>query len=336
MITKNNESEAYAMRSKQIIRLIASLFMVSVLFLVPLGAEAAYPEKPVQVIVPFSPGGGNDILMRLVAKYIEPYLGNVMVVENKPGAGGQIGWTAAANARADGYTLASTSFPSMILLKALREGVPFEFSDFHFICSLQYDPIIWVVSENSTIKSANDVIEFAKANPGKLNVAGDGPQSNVQFQHLLACKMLGIETNFVSFNGSAAANTAVLGDKVDLGATTLSSALTHIESGKFRPIVVFFEEKEKSIPDVPTAMEAFNVQIPSVGNSLRGVATQKSVSDEVKSKLEDAFRKVAENGDFLAQAENMGLNIKFVDSTNVTSLIETSISLVEENKELFK
>ncbi|NLB90724.1 MAG: tripartite tricarboxylate transporter substrate binding protein [Clostridiales bacterium] len=324
------------MASKKVIKLIVSIFVLSALFLAPIGAEAAFPEKPVQVIVPFSPGGGNDVLIRLVGKYIDPYLGNTMVVENKPGAGGQIGWTAAANARADGYTLTATSFPSMILLKALRDAVPFEFSDFHFICSLQYDPIIWVVSENSAFKTVDDVIEFAKANPGKMNVAGDGPQSNVQFQHLLACKMLGIETNFISFNGSAAANTAVLGDKVDLGATTLSSALTHIESGKFKPIVLFFEDREKSIPDVPTAIEAFNMEIPSVGNSMRGVATQKDVPDDVKAKLEEAFKKAAENGEFLAQAENMGLNIKFVDSAHVTSLIETSINLVEGNKELFK
>jgi tripartite-type tricarboxylate transporter receptor subunit TctC len=324
------------MMTKRLGGLAVFLCVLGIFLLVPFGADAAFPEKPVQVVVPFSPGGGNDILMRLVAKYIDPYLGQSLVVENKPGAGGQIGWTAAARARADGYTLASTSFPSMILLKALREGVPFEFSDFHFLCSLQYDPIIWVVSSNSSIKTARDILDFAKANPGKMNVAGDGPQSNVQFQHLLACKMLGIETNFVSFSGSGAANTAVLGDKVDLGATTLSSAVTHIESGKFRPIVVFHDEREHSIPDVPTASEAFAMEIPSVGTSLRGVATQKGVPDEAKAKLEDALRQVAENPEFLAQAKNLGLNIKFVDSSNVTTLIETSVKLVEENKDLFK
>ncbi len=305
-------------------------------FFVPSGAFAAFPEKPVQVIVPFSPGGGNDILMRLVGKYIEPYLGQTLVVENKPGAGGQIGWTAAANAKADGYTLASTSFPSMILVKALRENVPFEFSDFHFLCSLQYDPIIWVASKNSKFKTTKDVIDFAKANPGKMNVAGDGPKSNVQFQHLLASKILGIQTNFVSFSGSGAANTAVLGDKVDIGATTLSSALTHIESGNFIPLVVFYEEREKAIPEVLTAKEVFGVEIPSVGNSLRGVATQKGVDAEVKGKLEEALKKVAEDPEFLAQAKNLGLNIKFVDSQAVTSLIENSVKLVEENKDLFQ
>lgn len=155
---------------KRSFKLFFAVAIVFTVFGMTLPALAAsYPSKAVVAIVPFGPGGGNDILIRLIAKYISPELnGQALVVENKPGAGGQIGWTNLAKARADGYTIGATSLPSMILVKSLRKNVPFEMDDFQYICNFQVDPIIWAVNKDSNFKTAKDVVDFARKNPKKL------------------------------------------------------------------------------------------------------------------------------------------------------------------------
>ena len=296
-------------------------------------ALAAYPEKPVLVIVPFGAGGGNDILLRLLAKYADPVLGQALVVDNKPGAGGQIGWTLAAKATPDGYTLVATTLPSMIMVRELRKNVPFGMDDFRFICAVQSDPIVWLVPPDSPFKTAADVVEFARKNPGKLNVAGDGPQSNVQLQHLLAAKMLGISTNFVSYNGSGPALTALLGKKVDLAAATLSASVQHIDAKRLRPLVIF---DEKGLPDLPDAKEALGQDIPAAGLSLRGVAAPKGLPDDVAARLEKAFKEICDNPEFQKQAEEMGVRISYIGGQAVQDIVSKTQAIVNENKGLFE
>lgn len=308
---------------------IASLGIPATLY------AAAYPAKPVTVVVPFSPGGGNDILMRLVAKHINKPLGQSLIVENKPGAGGQIGWTALSKARPDGYTIGATSLPSMILIKSLRPNVPFKLDDFQYICNFQIDPIVWVVQKESRFHNARAVMEYARENPGKLNVAGDGPQSNVQLQHLVAAKMLKMETNFVPYSGSGPALTALMGGKVELAAATLSAAIPHIESGRIVPVVVFYEKRVPSIKETPTSKEIFGENIPSIGMALRGVAAPKRMKPQQVAALEKAFKAVAESKEFIKQAESLGLNIQFIGSKESSKLVEESSKLVEKYKDLF-
>ena len=297
-------------------------------------ARAEYPEKPVLAVVPFGAGGGNDILLRLLAKYAEPVLGQTLVVDNKPGAGGQIGWTLVAKAKPDGYTLVASALPSMILVKELRQNVPFAMDDFIFICNIQSDPIVWLVPEGSPFKTAKELVDYAKANPGKLNVAGDGPQSNVQLQHLLAEKALGIKTNFVSYNGSGPALTALLGKKVDLAASTLSSATPHIEGKRLVPLVLF--NQEPLLEGVPTATQAFGVDIPPVGSSLRGLSAPKGTPEAIITKLEDSFRTIAASPEFLEQAKSLGLHIEFLDRKAMNELVSKTTAIVEANKSLFE
>ena len=310
------------------------LLAICFVLTVPASSYAAYPTKPVQVIVPFSPGGGNDILIRLVGKYISPALGQQLVVENKPGAGGPIGWTTLAKARPDGYTLGATSFPSMILVKSLRKNVPFKLDDFRYVCNIQIDPIIWVVNKDSKFKSGRDVMEFSRSNPGKLNIAGDGPQSNIQLQHLIVEKHLKMKSNFVSYSGSGPAITALLGNQVELAITTLSSAVSHIESGRIVPLVVFYDEKLPELK-IKTAKEEFGMNIPSAGTALRGVALPKNVNDKDAAVIEKAFEKVTKNPEFQKQAKSLGLIIKFMDSKTSEKLVKDSEKIVEEYKSLF-
>lgn len=313
---------------------ITVILIVSMSFSVQ--AQANYPNKPVVSIVPFSPGGGNDILLRLLSKYANQYLGQTLVVDNKPGAGGQIGWTALAKSRADGYTIGATSLPSMIIIKALRPETPFELKDFRYICNVQIDPVLWVVKADSRFKSGKDFVEAASNPQKKINVAGDGPQSNVQLQHLVAAKALGLSTNFISYSGSGPSLTALLGGQVELAAATLSSAMTYIEAGKLKALVVFSDDPVQALPDVPTASAYFGKAIPSVGMAVRGLAAPKGISSEVLAKLENAFKQICENRTFLDEAQGMGIIVKFMGSTAAEAMVDESMRQVEAFKDLLK
>lgn len=319
-------------------KVLRSLIFVLVLLTAVCAAipvfAASFPTKPVLAVVPFSPGGGNDIVIRLVAKYMTPALGQSLVVENKPGAGGQIGWTALAKARPDGYTIGATSQPSMVLVKVLRQNVPFDLNYFKYICNFQIDPLVWVVNKDSKFKKASDVVEYAKKNPGKLNVAGDGPQSNVQLQHLVNSKALKMESNFVSYSGSGPALTALMGNQVDLALTTLSSAVSHIEAGRIVPLVMFYDDKIDGV-DIKSSKEVFKMDIPSAGTAMRGVAAPKNTKPEDIAVLEKAFEEVTKNPEFREQAKSLGLIIKFIGSKESGKLVEESKKIVEEYKPLF-
>lgn len=299
-------------------------------------AQSDFPNKPIVATVPFSPGGGNDILLRLLSKHATPILGQNLIVENKPGAGGQIGWTAIAKSRPDGYSIGATSFPSMVIIKALRPETPFALDEFRYICNIQVDPIVWLVRADSPFKSAKDLAAQAMDAAKKVNVAGDGPQSNVQLQHVAAAKALGLHTNFISFNGSGPAITALLGGQVDVAAATLSAAVSNIEAGKLRALVVFSEEPSALLPDVPTASKLFGKPIPSVGMAVRGLAAPKDVPADRLAKLEDSCKKIVTAPAFVAEAKSLGMVIQYMGTADSEAMVKASVKEVAELKDLLK
>lgn len=299
-------------------------------------AQGDFPSKPIIATVPFSPGGGNDILMRLLSKHAAPVLGQNLIVENKPGAGGQIGWTAIAKSRADGYSIGATSLPSMVILKALRPATPYALDDFHYVCNIQSDPVVWVVRADSPLKTAKDLAAQAMDAKKKVNVAGDGPQSNVQLQHLAAAKALGLQTNFISFNGSGPAITALLGGQVDVAASTLSAAMANIEAGKLRALVVFSDEPAALLPDVPIASKVFDKPIAPVGMAVRGLAAPKGVPADRLAKLEDACKKIVTAPAFVAEAKDLGIAVQYMGMADAEALVKTSTQEVESLKDLLK
>ena len=164
-----------------------------------------------------------------------------------------------------------------------------------------------------------------------LNVAGDGPQSNVQLQHLLAEKDGGFKTNFVPFNGSGKALTALMGGKVDLCASTLSAADKQLANG-LRILVVFSDQK---VGNLPTAAEAFGKPIAPVGAAIRGICAPKGLPADAKAKLEDGIKKICEDPEFLAEAKKMKLDIGFKGAKETQAIVNQTSKLVAENKDLF-
>lgn len=316
--------------------ILAAALIAAFLFCPAEKAEAAYPDKPVTMIVAYSPGGGTDTVARVIAKYVEPYLGQRLIIENKPGAGGQIGFTALAQTRPDGYKIGFINIPTIFMVKMLRQGVPYSMADFTPIANIQLDPVILAVKADSPFKNLNDLVEYAKKNPGKVNIGGDGPQSNNQLQLVIAQKKLGVNLNFVSYSGSGPAVTALLGGQVDAAVPSGSSIAQHIQAGRVRALCVFSEEPYDLLPDVPTASQAAGVKIPAAGAAMRGIAAPKGMDPEQIKVLEDAFSKVMKDEGFLEKAKEMGLPLKYMDSATFTETLKASEEEIEQYIDLLK
>lgn len=285
-------------------------------------ARADYPKKPVTMVVAYSPGGGTDTAARVVAKFVQPYLGQRLVIQNKPGAGGQIGFTALANARSDGYKIGFINIPSIFMVKMLRENIPYEMTDFEPIANIQMDPVVLAVKSDSPYKTLGDFITAARRAPGKINVGGDGPQSNNQLQMIVAEKKLNIDVNFVSYNGSGPAITSLLGGQVHAAVPSASSATNHIKNGRLRALTVFSSDTYPYLPEVPTVKAASGVDVPGIGASMRGIAAPKGISPQQKAYLEKAFQQVLRDKGFLERAEKMGLPLKYMDADEFSRFLK--------------
>jgi tripartite-type tricarboxylate transporter receptor subunit TctC len=272
-----------------------------------------YPTKPLVLIVPYAPGGGSDIAARLIAHFVQPHLGQSIVVENKPGATGQVGWSAIAKARPDGYTIGYFSTPSILLVKMLHADVPFQISDFEYIANIQIDPAVIVVPPDSPFKTMNDLVEYAKKNPGKLNIGGDGPQSNYHLQAVVVEKQLGIKMNFVSYSGSGSVIPAVLGKQLDVGIPSISSAAPQIEEKRLRALALVDTEKFALLPGIPLIKAVTGVDISPIGASLRGIMIPKGVSADKIKVLDSAFAKLVKDPKFIEKAKETGIILKYMN-----------------------
>ena len=315
---------------------VTALALAALVTTTTLTTAADFPQKPVAMIVAYSPGGGTDTAARVIAKYVQPYLGQRLVIQNKPGAGGQIGFTALANAKNDGYTIGFINIPSIFMVKMLRENVPYEMSDYEAIGNIQLDPVVLAVKAESPIKTVQDFMDAARQNPGQVNVGGDGPQSNNQLQVVVAEDKLGLDVNFVAFNGSGPAITATLGDQVVASVPSASSATGHIKSGRLRALAVFSDQRYPYLPDVPTIAEASGVTVPAIGASMRGVAVPKGLDPAQKRIIADAFAAVMTDPDFIAQADKMGLPLHYMNAQDFDSYLNTAAQSVQDYIHLLK
>lgn len=295
-----------------------------------------FPEKPITMSVAYSPGGGNDTVARLMAKHIEPYLGTRMVVENTPGAGGQVGFTRLSKTKPDGYTIGLLSAPSVFMIELMRNGVQYTLDDFQPIANIQSDPIVLAVHEKSDISDFATFIDAVKAAPGKINVGGDGPQSNIHLQAAAFEDSLGMDVNFISYSGSGPAATGLLSNEVQAALLTASSALQLVESGRIRPLAIFSKSPHPSYPDIPTATEAAGTPVPSVGTAIRGVAAPKGLAPDRIAKLQDAFQQLLADPEFQAASEKMGVVLTYMGAETFEKELQSSRDEAKQYIDLMK
>ncbi len=222
-------------------------------------AQDKYPSRPVTVIVPQAPGGANDAIARIVAQKLTEQTGQQFIIDNRPGAGGNLGTAAAARAKPDGYTLLLTVNSAHVINPALYKTPGFDpVKDFEPITPVATAGYVLVANTSFAPKNINELVAAAKKEPGKIAIASAG---NGTLNHLIGemlQKAAGIELLHVPYKGASAAVTDVIGGQVPLSVQSLPSSISFIKSGKLKVLGVVNEKRVAALPDVPTIGETIS------------------------------------------------------------------------------
>jgi len=223
----------------------------------PRGAAAqTYPARPVRIIVGFTPGTGNDITARLIGQWLSDRLGRQFFVENRPGAASNLAVEMVARAVPDGYTLLSVG-PATTINAALYRNLSFDFlRDIAPVAGTMRVPNVMVVNPSFPAKTVPEFIAYAKADPGKINMATAGPGSTLRMFGELFCMMTGISLTAVSYRGGSAAFVDLLSGQVQVMFGPLSESIGHIRSGELRALAVTGATRSAILPEVPTVGES--------------------------------------------------------------------------------
>ncbi|MCK0141679.1 tripartite tricarboxylate transporter substrate binding protein [Aliiroseovarius sp. F20344] len=256
-----------------------------------------YPERPIMMMVSYGAGGATDFQARIVTMTAgnEDALGMPIAIINKPGAGGRVGWNwFATQAEADGYTLGAYNIPHFIA-QSIKGGVEYSADSFEPIANWGADPAVFVVGKDSPMNSMEDVVNYAKENPGKLTFSGAGLFVGHHIAALQLEKAAGVKMAYIpTKGGGAAAMKAVIAGDVMGGVNNLSDAFRAQEAGNVKILGVFDLERNEFLPDVPTLKEqGFDIDNASV--NFRGVMVPKGTPQEVIDKLAAAVPEMFKN-----------------------------------------
>ena len=255
----------------------------------------AYPDKPIEVIVGYSAGGGTDVMARTAAPFIEKYLGAgaSIVVKNMPGASGQIGVTEAANAAPDGYTLGTFNLPGM-MARTIDRKAEYDRDSFTYLANVVNDPNVIVTSKNSGLDTLDKLIAEAKANPLAVTVGMSSLGGDDHFALIKLQNATGTEFTVVPFKGSAPARTALLGGHVAMGILNISEVAEFQD--QLNVLGVATKERSPFAPELPTFQEQ---GLDLVNGSMRGFIAPAGLPEDVEAKLLEAFSQLSSDQEFL-------------------------------------
>jgi tripartite-type tricarboxylate transporter receptor subunit TctC len=242
------------MMKRLMFRMLAALLCGAIPMLAV--AADAWPTKPVKMIVPFAAGGATDVVARLLAQKLGEAWGQTVVVENRAGAGGNIGADLVAKSAPDGYTILMASGSILTANEYMYKSMPFNAQrDLAPITNVASGPQVVVVPMSLPVKTLQDLISYAKANPGKVNFgsAGVGTQTHLAAENFAAAA--GIDITHVPYKGESAAITDLIGGQIQLAVTNLGAALAYVKQDKLRALAVTSPQRNPQIPDVPSASE---------------------------------------------------------------------------------
>jgi tripartite-type tricarboxylate transporter receptor subunit TctC len=261
--TPNKEDIRMSLRPSPTRRHLLALSLATAAGMLPIAvsAQATWPNKPIRIVVPFSPSGTTDILARSLAPELQKALGVSVVVDNRPGAGGNIGASEVAKAAPDGYTFLMGTVGTHAINAALYPKMPFDpVKDFAPVTLVASVPNVLVVNpakaEQYGIRNVADLARFAKASPDKLNMASSGNGTSIHLSGELFKSLSGGGMVHTPYKGSGPALIDLMGGSVDLMFDNLPSAMPHIKSGKLKALAVTTLQRSAALPDVPTVAEA--------------------------------------------------------------------------------
>jgi tripartite-type tricarboxylate transporter receptor subunit TctC len=266
---------------------------------------AGYPERPITYLIAFAAGGESDITARLQQKYLEDDLKTKIIITYKTGGGGSVAWAELVRSKPDGYTIAGVNEPHTILQPLQRSDTGYRTEDLTRIGCFQYTPSCLIVRKESPFKTAKDLVEYAKKNPGVVTVGGTGTWASTHFTYLLFEKGAGIKLTYVPYSGSGATKPAVLGGHVSC---IVGHPTQAVELGdQVRVLAMASEERSKVFPDVPTFKELGYGDIEE--GSFRGVAAPPGTPKEIVDRLASAFKKTNSNPEYVKKMTEMGFDL---------------------------
>ncbi|QTN22226.1 tripartite tricarboxylate transporter substrate binding protein [Rhizobacter sp. AJA081-3] len=282
-------------------------------------AVAAYPDKPIRLVVPFAPGGGTDLVARTLAVGMGKELGQQVIIDNKPGAGTIIGTDSVAKSPADGYSIVIATFAHAVN-PSLMAKLPFDTSKaFAPISLIAKGPNVLVVRADSPFKSVKDVIAAAKAKPGKLTYASQGNGTSAHLAGEMFTNLAKVEMTHVPYRGAGPAITDLLGGQVDMIFGTAAAVASFVDSGKLRAIGVTSVSPSPALKGVaPIGQDVAGYQV----ESWYGLYAPTGTPADVIAKLSSAAKKAAASPDFAQKIEQEGLTIVASDPAELDRYVK--------------
>lgn len=289
-------------------KLMASMLMTVAMT----GAQAAWPDKPVTLVVPFPAGGSTDNVARILSAKFQNQFGGSFVVDNRPGAAGMIGAAAVKRAPADGYTVFVSSLGPFVIGPHLSKNAGYDpLKDFDYISVAVQAPNVLAVPANSRFKTVQDVIAFEKANPDKMTFASAGNGTSDHLTAALFWQQTGTTGIHVPYKGGAPAMNDLLGGQVDATFMNINTAVPHIRAGKLRALAVTSTKRSPILPEVPT-MDESGIKGVTV-YSWQAVAAPKGLPADIRAKLHSAT--VAALNDPAVKAKLLDVGFEIVANT---------------------
>jgi tripartite-type tricarboxylate transporter receptor subunit TctC len=285
---------------------IRNLFAGAALAVLALNAAApvqaqSYPDGPVNYIIPFGPGGESDITARHQQAFFQKMFGQDLVVEYKPGGGGAVGWSQLNNYKGDGATWMGVNLPH-IVIQPMQKDVGYKTGDLTTVYMFHYTPDAIVVRKDSPFKTLQDLVDHAKANPGKVTMSGSGKGTSNHIAQIRFDKMAGVKTTYVAFKGTGAAVTALLGDQVaaEWGYTSVGAQ----QGDQVRMLAVAMDARHPLFPEVPTFKE---LGFELASGAYRGVAVPKSTPEALRQEISDVIGAINKDPEFRKRMEADGM-----------------------------
>ena len=274
-------------------------------------AFAAYPDKPITMIVSYAPGGGTDLTARAIAPYIEKYLGNNarIIILNKSGAGGAIGFAQLAASPADGYTIGMINTPNVLTIPIERKS-DFHWQRYDLLGNLVDDPDGFSVHNDDPIKNLKDLAAYAKAHPGDVTVGTTGAGSDDHLAMLQFERAADVKLNHIPFKGAADVRTALAGKQIKVAAINIGEAMQAIKGGTpMRNLGSMSATRSSMAPDLPTFKEqGYDIELAS----LRGLAAPKGLPPDVRDALVKAVAQATNDPEFKSKAASIYAPLRFL------------------------
>jgi len=266
-----------------------------------------FPTKEIQIIIPWAAGGATDLVFRALGASTAKYLGKAVVVVNRPGGAGAVGYTEGAQAKPDGYTLVAAVTPLTILPHQVKTA--FSYKSFDPVINVVSDPSMFLAKVDTPWKNLKEFVDYAKKNPNTITVGNSGAGGGVHLVALAFEKAAGIKLNHIPFSGGGPSVTALLGGHINAVSVSPPEGISQVQAGKLKIIGLFSDKRLELFPNVPTAKEQ---GINFTMGMWRGLAAPMGTPPEAIKKLHDAFKKGMEDPVFKKNAKDMSVELHYL------------------------